>query len=78
MDRLGISYKDAAHRLYMAECKKIQSLEQAVKGYAVLTDRCDEGIARLEKTLGLIGGGITHVDNSTQTDLSSLDTVMAT
>lgn len=37
-DRLGISYKDAAHRLYMAEIEILKAEENVFKSFAILQD----------------------------------------
>ena len=38
-DRLGISYKDAAHRLYMAELEKLKSADASARFAAALEER---------------------------------------
>ena len=37
-DRFGLSYKDAAHRLYLAEVARLESLDRAEKGFMALDD----------------------------------------
>ena len=41
MDRLGISYKDATHRLYMAEIERLKMADAAVKSFSMLKERID-------------------------------------
>jgi hypothetical protein len=42
--RLGISYKDAAHRLYSAEMAKLAAEQQALRGIESIRDRIDNSI----------------------------------
>ena len=35
-NRLGISYKDASHRLYMAEMEKLKVKQKTIKAFAKL------------------------------------------
>jgi len=37
-DCFGLSYKDAAHRLYMAEAARLECLDRAEKGFMELDD----------------------------------------
>jgi hypothetical protein len=39
---LGISYKDAAHRLYMSEVERIKKADSATKSFAALGKKMDE------------------------------------
>jgi hypothetical protein len=43
-DRLGISYKDAAHRLYMAETQKLGAEKTTEHSLASIRDRIDKTI----------------------------------
>lgn len=43
--RLGISYKDAAHRLFLAEMEKMKTEERTAKSYANLRARIEESLA---------------------------------
>lgn len=40
--RFGISYKDAAHRLYMAEIEKLKMADSTAKSYEMLKERVDD------------------------------------
>lgn len=53
-DRLGIAYKDASHRLYMAEIAKLKAEDIALKSHRVLIDGTDEKIRRFEEKLSHI------------------------
>lgn len=46
-DRYGITYKDAAHRLYMAECEKIRTDDRAKKAFSFLAKRTRESISNI-------------------------------
>lgn len=48
-DRLGISYKDAAHRLYMAEWERAKVDNIAQKAFSTLKRRTDETITKFEE-----------------------------
>jgi hypothetical protein len=37
--RLGISYKDSAHRLYMAELERLKTADSAAKSFTMLSER---------------------------------------
>lgn len=41
---LGISYKDAAHRLYMAEIERLKLTDSAAKGLSVLKERIEQTV----------------------------------
>lgn len=43
-EQLGISYKDAAHRLFLVEVKKMKTEERMVKLYANLCARIEESL----------------------------------
>jgi len=57
-DRLGISYKDAAHRLYMAEIEKLKVLNHAHKVHTDAREWADESLIELEDL-------INHIDRTT-------------
>jgi hypothetical protein len=59
--RLGISYKDATHRLYMAEIEKLALHSSSMKANTILKNRLVDGIKSLETKLlaiGRLGGRI--------------------
>ena len=41
---LGLSYKDAAHRLYMAEVEKMKAEKQSGNGYTKMRETIDNTI----------------------------------
>ena len=43
--QLGISYKDAAHRLYMAEVERVKKSESAARGFAGVRERLESIIS---------------------------------
>ena len=45
-ERLGISYKDAAHRLYMAEVERLKADEKLHKGFANFKISTEEALER--------------------------------
>ena len=53
---LGLSYKDAAHRLYHAEYAKILAHDQSVKALSTLTGLCLKSIEKVEAELNLALG----------------------
>lgn len=44
--QLGISYKDAAHRLYMAEIEHLKMADSALKSYMMLKGRIDHIVSQ--------------------------------
>jgi predicted phosphohydrolase len=40
--KLGLSYKDAAHRLYMAEIERLKMADSAAKSFSALKHRMDK------------------------------------
>ena len=42
---LGISYKDAAHRLFMTEIERVKKADSAAKGYSALRKRIGDIVA---------------------------------
>jgi len=44
-DRLGLSYKDAAHRLYMSEVEKLRTERHAQRAILSIRTRLDNTIA---------------------------------
>jgi hypothetical protein len=54
-ERLGISYKDASHRLYMTECEKLKTDEKTQKAFSILKDRTREALVSFQKRLVQIG-----------------------
>jgi hypothetical protein len=43
--RLGLSYKDAAHRLYMAEVERVKLADSAAKSFTILKQKIDEMVS---------------------------------
>jgi predicted phosphohydrolase len=41
---LGISYKDAAHRLYMAELERLKAERRAEQAFSALRERVDKTV----------------------------------
>jgi hypothetical protein len=56
-DRLGISYKDAAHRLCMAEIKKLKLNEKMYKSFGNLK-------ISVEKALGRCFNDVKEIEES--------------
>jgi hypothetical protein len=42
MERLGISYKDAANRLYMAELERVKAEEKSYKAFKMLQEATEK------------------------------------
>lgn len=49
--RLGISYKDAAHRLYMAALEKLKAEEQCYREHKSLGNQLETSLKRIQETL---------------------------
>lgn len=49
MERYGISYKDAAHRLYMTETEKIRTDNRAKKAFGILADRTRSSLLNIRE-----------------------------
>jgi hypothetical protein len=50
-ERYGISYKDAAHRLYMTETAKITADDRSKKAFATLKERTQGSLSKLQNKL---------------------------
>ena len=48
-ERYGISYKDAAHRLYLAKVAKAEALSEACKAFDKLHKSTDQEIQQIER-----------------------------
>lgn len=48
-DTLGISYKDASHRLYMAEWEKLKIDDRLHKAYQLLNKRTHDAVVNLQE-----------------------------
>jgi hypothetical protein len=53
---LGISYKDAAHRLYMAELEKIKANEKMYKAFSSLNESTQRSLEILSKSVNEVMG----------------------
>ena len=53
-DQLGTSYKDASHRLYMAEVEKLEQQDITLKTYATLKERVENKLESFEMRLSEI------------------------
>lgn len=53
-ERLGISYKDAAHRLYMAELEKVKIDQKMFKAFASLEASTRKTLEMAVKSIGTI------------------------
>lgn len=51
MDRLGISYKDASHRLYMAELERVNSDQTMHKAFANLQVSTEQALKRAYESI---------------------------
>lgn len=51
MERYGISYKDAAHRLYMTEWEKVRKDDRCKKAFSILADRTRGSLLNIRKKL---------------------------
>jgi hypothetical protein len=47
--QLGTSYKDASHRLYMAEVEKLEQQDVTLKTYATLKERMERNLESFER-----------------------------
>jgi hypothetical protein len=48
-NQLGTSYKDASHRLYMAEVEKLEQQDLTLKSYATLKERMEYNLESFER-----------------------------
>ena len=55
-EMLGISYKDASHRLYMAECEKLKTDEKTQKAFSIVKERTQGALVGFQRRLVQIGG----------------------
>jgi hypothetical protein len=55
-DTLGISYKDACHRLYMTECEKLKKDERMQKTFLNLRRQAGGALGAFQKRLVQLGG----------------------
>ena len=66
-ETLGISYKDACHRLYMAECDKLKTDDRTQKAFSILTQRTRTALGSFQEQLGQLGrqgNPMSHTDNT--------------
>ena len=54
-ETLGISYKDACHRLYMAECDKLKTDDRTQKAFSILTQCTRMALSSFQERLGQLG-----------------------
>ena len=55
-ERLGISYKDAAHRLYMAELEKVKRDQMMYRAFADLEGSTKKTLEMAYNTISAIDG----------------------
>jgi hypothetical protein len=55
-DRLGISYKDASHRLYMAEVERLKSDENMNKAFANVEIASQQALERAYNAIRQVEG----------------------
>lgn len=63
-DILGTSYKDACHRLYMAEWEKLKRDDRMQKAFSLLTNRTREALGNFQARLGELGREGNRTDNA--------------
>ena len=54
-ETLGISYKDAIHRLYMTEWEKLKTNDCTHKVFSTLTERTRDALTGFQVTLAELG-----------------------
>jgi hypothetical protein len=52
---LGISYKDACHRLYMTQWEKLKTDERTKKAFSTLKSRTQNAIVHFQVKFGQVG-----------------------
>jgi hypothetical protein len=67
-ETLGISYKDASHRLYMTEWAKLKTDERTHKAFEVLRGRTRDALVSFQTRLGQLGGNSAVVSESADAD----------
>lgn len=63
-ERLGISYKDASHRLYMAEMERLKADEQAFKAFTTLEIRTKKALGKALDSLKDVERGGEEMDTT--------------
>ena len=66
-ETLGISYKDACHRLYMAECDTLKTDDRTQKAFSILTQCTCTALGSFQEQLGQLrhqGNPMSHTDNT--------------
>jgi len=58
--RYGISYKDAAHRLYMTETEKIRTDDRSKKAFAILAERTQGSLLNIQNKLDEINKALAE------------------
>ncbi len=53
-DHLGISYKDASHRLYMAQWQKLKTDAKTHKAFKTLVGQTEDAIVRIREKFLLL------------------------
>lgn len=75
-DTLGLSYKDASHRLYMAEWEKLKTDDRTQKAFALMATRARAAVGNFQTRLDQLGAQATppsvmqnaHADPDPDTD----------
>ena len=63
-DSLGITYKDASHRLYMTEWEKVKTDERTNKAFSILGERTRASLFNIQSRLKQLDGRISEVDDA--------------
>jgi hypothetical protein len=67
-NQLGTSYKDASHRLYMAEVEKLEQQDITLKTYATLKKRMERNLRSFESRFAGIPIRPSHETSDTIAD----------
>jgi hypothetical protein len=62
-ERLGLSYKDACHRLYMAEVEKVKADVKASKAFAKLRETTKKALEKALDSFNVVDAKTSDKDN---------------
>jgi hypothetical protein len=73
-ETLGISYKDASHRLYLAELEKLKVADEKYKAFKNLETRVSEFVADINEDYEVVYGSDSEADTTAEDHTAAEDT----
>jgi len=73
-ETLGISYKDASHRLYLAELEKLKVADEKYKAFKNLETRISKFVADINEDYEVVYGSDSEADTTAEDHTAAEDT----